>query len=33
MSISGIYIEDNRLVFSIEEAATADADDLPPKDD
>ena len=33
MSIGGIYIEDNRLVFSIEEAATADADDLPSRDD
>jgi hypothetical protein len=33
MSKGGIYAEDNGLTFTIEEAATSDADDLPSKDD
>ena len=33
MSIGGTYVEDDRLVFTIEEAATADSDDLPSRDD
>jgi len=33
MSKGGVYIKDDRLAFTIEEAATSDADDLPSKDD
>ena len=29
----GVYAEDNGLTFTIEEAATADLDDLPSEDD
>lgn len=33
MSTGGAYAEDTRLIFSVEEAATADSDDLPSRDD
>ena len=29
----GVYAEDNGLIFTIEEAATYNADDLPSEDD
>ena len=29
----GVYAEDNGLTFTIEEATTSNADDLPSKDD